>query len=69
MQLKDLLKVIQKEFVVITIAYATTGHRLFKGSCKELENDYLLNFYVTLLIPGIDKLYIEVHENKNFLED
>ena len=25
MQLKDLLKVIQKEFVVITVAYATTG--------------------------------------------
>jgi len=68
MKIKSLLKCVE-DFVVITICYATNGHRLFRGTKNEGIPEWLLEYYITLLIPGNDKLYIEAHENSHFMDE
>jgi len=68
MKLKELIKVIELS-TTITICYAGTGSRIYKGCLTDIP-EHALNYYVTYISPSKPStLYIEVHENKNFLED
>ena len=67
MKIRELLKCVQ-DFCVITICYATNGHRMFQGTKDEVPT-HLLEYYITLIIPNVDKLYIEAHENAKFMEE
>ena len=65
-QLSTLLKIMDNTYDV-TICYASNGHRLYKGHISEIPT-HLLLYYVTLLLPGVNGYYIEVHEMSSFLE-
>lgn len=71
MTVKQLLTVLECDS--ITICYAGFGQRIYKGTVIDLIKNpkcsYVLNYFVTLVIPHDNHIYIEVHENKNFLED
>lgn len=66
MTVKDLLYVL--DCSLITICYAGFGERIYKGPVTGNIPQYVLNYYVTLIIPHLDSVYIEVHENSAFLD-
>lgn len=63
MQLKD-LKIKGK---TVTICYARNGHRLYKGSQKEIPQ-HLINYYVweNFYNKYTDNTYLEVTEDKKW---
>lgn len=72
MTLKQLLRVLSCDG--LTICYAGFGERIYKGPFKEIPEkilEHFGNFYVTLVIPNsaLYSIYIEIHENKGFIED
>lgn len=68
MKLKQLLKILNCEN--ITICYAGFGERLYKGKVKDFNIEHYFEFYITYLQPSYnDSIYVEIHENKNFLEN
>lgn len=70
MTLKQLLRVLSCDN--ITICYAGFGERIYKGPFKSIPEKILEhcgNFYVTLVLPNLYSIYIEIHENKGFTED
>ncbi len=68
--LKQLLKTLYCDY--ITICYAGFGERIYKGLIKEIPQSILSHyssFYVSCVLPQDNGVYVEVHENKNFLEE
>lgn len=66
MQIKDLLSVL--DCSTVTICYAGFGERIYKGPINDNIPSYVLNYFVTVIIPKNDSAYIEVHENMAFLD-
>ena len=67
MKLIDLLKVLDPSTVLV-ICYAGFGQRMYEGNIEDIPT-HMYNYYVTYVSHNRYKMYIEVHENKGFLED
>jgi len=66
-KLSSLLKVLDCD--TITVCYAGFGERIYEGKLKDFTNEHYLNFYVTYISPNFNHAYIEIHENKNFIDE
>lgn len=66
-QLLALLKVLAP-YTLITICYASNGHRLYEGAIDQVP-EHLFNYYVTFISHNTYKMYIEVHELDSFIEE
>ena len=66
-KLKQLVKILDKD-IGLTVCYATTGGRIFKGKDLSELPGHSLEYYVTYILPSGSNLYVEVHENDNFSE-
>lgn len=65
-KLSQLVKILD-ENTSITICYAGDGRRIFKGLVTEKLPEYVLNYFVTLILPSGSNLYVEVHELSTFV--
>lgn len=63
---ENLLKVLDCE--EIRICYASFGQPIYRGPLNKVPN-YVLKWFVTLVIPNNNYLYIEVTEIATFLDD
>lgn len=67
MKLKELIKRIE-ESTEVTIGWATTSQCVYKGNVTNIL-PYMLEYYVTLIMPSRpNTLYIQVYDTK-FIED
>lgn len=64
--LKQLINILDVN-TSITVCYAGDGRRIFKGLITEKIPEYVLNYFVTLILPSGSNLYIEVHELDTFV--
>ena len=63
---KSLLKVLDCD--EIRICYAGFGQSIYRGPLENVPT-YVLKYFVTLIIPNNNYLYIEVTEIATFLDD
>ena len=67
MTTRQLLKVLEANVTAI-ICWASTGQELYRGNPLITKvPEHILNYYVTLLIPHTDRVYIEVYDNPKFM--
>ena len=64
MKVKEFISIVDCSY--ITICYAGFGERIYKGPLTGNIPTHALEYYVTYILPGNDKVYIEVHENAYF---
>ena len=68
MTLRDLIRVLDIT-IQVTICWAGDGSRICKGNLTDIP-EHALSYYVTFITTSrANSLYIEVHDNKNFLEE